>query len=108
MNRLSLEDDESWLEADKEDKNLYILSEKEILNSVAESFEEEEDEVYKMDCESKPMLSDMKENLNFVIYYTEQSKNQNTFAYHNHLRYLDELLGSKQIHKTQKKIINFF
>jgi hypothetical protein len=53
-------------------------------------------------------VSEVKDHLNFVIQYVEQSSNENVFAYYKHLRHLRQLLteeiSSKQ---TQQKINNF-
>jgi hypothetical protein len=51
----------------------------------------------------------VKDHLNFVIQYVEQSANENVFACYEHLRHLRQLLteeiSSKQ---TQQKINHFF
>jgi hypothetical protein len=90
-----LDDVEAWLEADEDDPGFQILTEAEIVASVseeAESSEDEEEEVGDT-TQSTIKASEVKDHLNFVIQYVEQSANENVFAYYEHLRHLRQLLN---------------
>jgi hypothetical protein len=53
-------------------------------------------------------VSEVKEHLNFVIQYVEQSANENVFAYYEHLRHLRQLLTKDISSKRTQQKINYF
>lgn len=108
-----LEDVETWLEEDEDDPGFHLLTEEEIVGSVTEkedSSEDEEEDLQEEDnTQATIKVSEVKDHLNFVIEYVEQSKNENVFAYYEHLRHLRQLLTNEINNKqTQQKINTFF
>jgi hypothetical protein len=53
-------------------------------------------------------VSEVKDHLNFVIQYVEQSANENVFAYYEHLRHLRLLLTEEISSKKKQQKINYF
>jgi hypothetical protein len=53
-------------------------------------------------------VSEVKDHLNFVIQYVEQSANENVFAYYEHLRHLRQLLTEEISNKQTQQKINYF
>jgi ERCC4-type nuclease len=53
-------------------------------------------------------VSEVKNHLNFVIQYVEQSTNENVFAYYEHLRHLRQLLTEEISSKQTQQKINYF
>jgi hypothetical protein len=53
-------------------------------------------------------VSEVKDHLNFVIQYVEQSANENVFAYYEHLRHLRQLLTEEISSKQTQQKINYF
>ena len=57
---------------------------------------------------SKIKLSEVKQHLNYVIDFVEQSDNKEISAYYNHMRHLHELIVKQMCEKPQVKINSFF
>jgi hypothetical protein len=53
-------------------------------------------------------VSEVKDHLNFVIQYVEQSANKNVFAYYEHLRHLRQLVTEEISSKQTQQKINYF
>jgi hypothetical protein len=52
-------------------------------------------------------VSKVKDHLNFVIQYVEQSAKKNVFAYYEHLRHLRQLLSEEISSKQTQQKINY-
>jgi hypothetical protein len=53
-------------------------------------------------------VSELKDHLNFVIQYVEQSANETVFVYYEHLRHLRQLLTEEISSKQTQQKINYF
>nr|CAD7596814.1 unnamed protein product [Timema genevievae] len=78
-----------------------------IVTEEAESSDDEEEEV---GYTTQPTIkvSEVKDHLNFVIQYVEQSANENVFAYYEHLQHFHQLLPEEISSKQTQQKINYF
>lgn len=110
---VSMDDIDLWLEEDDQDPGYHILTEEEIVENVtgAENSDEDEDGYDEVDdtINPKQKLSEVKDNLDFVIKYVADSDNENISGYYEHLRHLRQLIVQELSTKgRQQKISSFF
>ena len=105
------EEIENWLDNDEGDPSYQVMNEDEIVDSLSkieDSDSASEGEESDIGSQQKMKLSEVKQHLNCVIDFVQQSENEEISAYYNQMRHLRALIVKEMSNKPQRKIDSYF